>query len=560
VRRVACLALPEIRLEIAQERARPESRDRPLAIVVARPGGSVKTERDVLGGTRLDVVSRPARALGIRPKQTVATARAKCAELCVRVVAEEAVRSALERVAEAAQSFGPAVAFDVAQDVVWVEIEGCAHLHGGERELARAILTKVESLGHACRVSIADGPRLAAAVARFAPSRKGGPLVVPQGKGAAAMRVLPIAALSLDREDAAWLGDLGMHSCGDLQKLPRRSLGIRLGARVHDVIPLLFGEDPTPIVAWRPPAVPEERLELEWGAASIEALSFVVKTLCDRLAGRLEGRAMAAARLELVLGLDRALCDEETRARASSPVVRLGVSLPSPIARAADLLAVMRTRLERETLEAPVLTATLRAPELARISSRTLDLLVPEPKAEEALPRLVAELAAELGSERVGTLGLVDTWFPARRTRLRPYGEELHRERRDEHLSPTTSHPARPSKDPGYRYSLVASAVEPTRVIRPLRLSHVTFEEVEHLTRVEAIEWWRAGRCDLDDPASSSPADWVAAWTSDHICSGGGRVNPRSAHALAWVEVVSSERGKKTSDELDDARLRGWID
>jgi protein ImuB len=533
-----------------------------LAIVVARPGGSVKTERDVLGGTRLDVVSRPARALGIRPKQTVASARAKCADLSVRVVAEEAVRSALERVAEAAQSFGPAVAYDAAQDVVWVEIGGCAHLHGGEGELARTIQAKVESLGHACRVSIADGPRLAAAVARFAPSRNGGPLIVPQGKGSAAMRVLPIAALSLDRDDAAWLADLGMHSCGDLQKLPRRSLGVRLGARVHDVIPLLFGEDHAPIVAWRPPEVPEERLELEWGAASIEALSFVVKTLCDRLAGRLEGRAMAAARLELVLGLDRALCDEETRARTRSPTVSLGVSLPSPIARAADLLAVMRTRLERETLEAPALTATLRAPELARTPARTLDLLVPEPKAQEALPRLVAELATELGGERVGTLGLVDTWSPSKRTRLRPFGEGLQ-ERSDEPLSRTTNYPARPSKDPGYRYSLVASAVEPTRVIRPLRTSHMTFEEVEHLMRVEAIEWWRSGGCDPAGTAPSSPADWVAAWTSDHICSEGGRGSARGAHALAWVEVAASDRGSTRdglSDRLDDAWLRGWID
>jgi protein ImuB len=353
-----------------------------------------------------------------------------------------------------------------------------------------------------------------------------------------------------------------MRCCGDLQKLPRRSLGIRLGARVHDVIPFLFGEDSAPIVAWRPPEVPEERLELEWGAASIEALAFVMKTLSDRLAARLDGRAMAAARLEIVLGLDRALCDEETRARASSPAVRLGVSLPSPIARAADLLAVVRTRLERETLEAPVLTATLRAPELARIASRTLDLLVPEPKAQEALPRLVAELAAELGGERVGTLALVDTWAPSKRTRLRPFGEELLHERPDEPLSPTTSHPAHPSKDPGYRYSLVASAVEPTRVIRPLRLSHVRVEEIEHLMRVDAIEWWRSANMtvsDHDDPAPTCPADWVAAWTSDPIRSEGGHVDPRAAHALAWVEVVSSDQGK-TSDSLDDARLRGWID
>ena len=99
-----------------------------------------------------------------------------------------------------------------------------------------------------------------------------------------------------------------------------------------------------------PPPVPEERIELEWGASSIEALAFVAKTLCDRLAARLAGRAMAAARLEILLGLDRALLSS-VRDRASSvravdarmsPLVCLEIVLPMPVARAADLLAVVR--------------------------------------------------------------------------------------------------------------------------------------------------------------------------------------------------------------------------
>src|SRR5579884_496974 len=209
MRRVACIALPEVRLEIARERERERERngggDRgasarafPLVVVVARPGGAVQTERDVLGNTRIDVVSSEARALGVRVGHTVAAARARCAELRVRVVAEAAVRVALERAAETALAFGPAAAFDVAQDVVWVETGGCAHLHGGERELARALAARVRALGHACRIALADGPRVAAAVARFAPPGAGGPLVVPAGGGAAAVAGLPLAALALE--------------------------------------------------------------------------------------------------------------------------------------------------------------------------------------------------------------------------------------------------------------------------------------------------------------------------------------------------------------------------
>src|SRR5580658_6930235 len=231
----------------------------------------------------------------------------------MRAVSEEAVRAALVRATESALAFGPVAAFDGAQDVVWVDVGGCSHLHGGERELARALDACIRRLGHSCQVAIADGPRIAAAVARFLPARhasRKGPFVVPEGKGMAAVRVLPIAALALDEDMSRWLTDLGLYTCGDLQKLPRDALGIRLGARVHDVMQLLDGVDQAPLDAWRPAEVPEERIEFEWGVSSVEALVFVMKTLCDRLSSRLEGRAMAATRVEIVFGLDRALCKD----------------------------------------------------------------------------------------------------------------------------------------------------------------------------------------------------------------------------------------------------------
>ncbi|HEY3822186.1 MAG TPA: DNA polymerase Y family protein [Polyangiaceae bacterium] len=475
----------------------------------------MKTERDVLGNTRLDVVSREARAAGLRAGQTVAAARAKHAGLRVRVVAEDAVEGALARVAELAMAFGPATAFDVTEDVVWVEVGGCAHLHDGEVALARALEARVRGLGHACAVAVADGPRIASAVARYAERAPGEPRIVPPGQGGEAMRALPIAALALDDDVTRWLADLGLRRCGDLQKLPRRSLGTRLGARAHDVMQRLDGEDRAPLDAWRPPEVPEERVELEWGAESTEALAFVLKTLCDRLAARLHGRAMAAARLELVLTLDRALVDlRETVARDSRALVEgashvstLPLVLSAPLSRAADLLAVLRVRLEHHTLAAPVLAVALRAPELARAPGRTLDMLEPEPRATLALPRLVAELAAELGPVRVGVLALCDTWSPDERTRLVPYGAPL----------------------PPPRHAQCTSTLEPTRLVETSRVTLEQLASVRLLARFEATEWWRRG---------PRRRDLAAAWFGWH-----------REGALAWVELGE-----------EDALIRGWVD
>jgi protein ImuB len=528
MRRVACVFLPQVRIEVASETGC-------VAVIVARRRGTIESERDVLGNSRIDVVSRQAWETGVRAGHTVAAARAKCAHLKVRVVAEKAVSAALERVAEVALAFGPAAAFDVAQDVVWVDTTGCAHLHGGERELLRVLAERVRALGHVCRVVVAGGPRISAAIARFgggAPktnefgssrkrSKEEEPTVVADGKDASAIRALPVAALALDPDVTRWLRDLGLHTCGDLQRLPRPSLGTRLGERVHDTMRFLEGIDDTPLVAWRPPSIPEEKIELDWGASceSLEALTFIAKMLCDRLAARLSGRAMGATCLELDLTLDRSFA-------------RLTMAIPLPLARAGDLLAVVRARLENHSLAAPVLAATLRVPGLAPLPVRALDLLsrrAPSASADEAesLPRLVAELDAELGPCRVGTLELVDTWVLDRRTRLVPLGmvAKSH-DQSEKSTNPRCGRAAR-------RSSLVTSGLEPSRLIEPIRIAAGNLVRPRLLARTEAVQWWRS-------KVMSSPerSDWMSAWFA---FKGGG--------ALGWVELRGGE-----------ALLRGWLD
>jgi hypothetical protein len=207
----------------------------------------------------------------------------------------------------------------------------------------------------------------------------------------------------------------------------------------------------------------------------------------------------------------------------------LSIVLPSPIVRAPDLLAVVRVRLESCSLAAPVLAVTLRASELARAPARTLDLLAPEPKADRALPRLVAELIAQLGEGEVGMLALVDTWLPADRTRLVPYAD----------MSLSCDHAVAradgafeaPVAKP--RHALVTSALEPSRLVNAIPLSRRALVHAQHLARVEAPEWWR------HRPGSHEERqrrDLFAAWVH------GG---------LAWLQLRDSRR---------EALLCGWMD
>src|SRR5580704_14803226 len=130
MRRIVAVLLPFLRIELA--RASLTDAAGPLALVIARPGGGVKDERSLLGNTRLDEVCPEARSRGLRPRQTIASARARCADLRVRVVALDAVKEALSRICEALLAFGATASFDLESNVVWLDVTGCAHLHGSD--------------------------------------------------------------------------------------------------------------------------------------------------------------------------------------------------------------------------------------------------------------------------------------------------------------------------------------------------------------------------------------------------------------------------------------------
>ena len=540
--RFCAIALPSLRVEIARARELPpgERAYGPLAVVIARPGGAVQREMDLLGNTRLSEVSEEACALGVREGQTIAAARAKTADLHVSVVAEDAVYGALGSIAEMALAFGATTSSSGAQlprgdrtkDVVWVDITGCAHLFGGEQKLAEQLALRVRAMGYACRVAIADGPRIAAAVATHAPARRartGVPMIVPEGKGARAMSVLPLEALPLSDDAIAWLSRVGMRTVGDLQRLPKESLGMRLQAEAKAVMSLIAGEDTAPIISYCPKEVPEERAELEYGIESTEALLFVAKTLCDRAAARLLGRGMAVTRLELVFAFDERVTSvtRETSRSLATPEA-LALSLPAPLAKSAELLRVLRAKLESFSIPAPILAVTLRLTELVRAEARELHLFVPEAKAARALPRLVAELTAEIGEARVGVLELCDSWIPEERARLVPtFQQTKEREKKARAKKPKKQTPVT---------RLVSDAPEPTRLLpNPTSLepsASARMTNVKLIARFEAIEWWRRG--------DASAHDFVVAW-----------LDGMEEGALAWLEV---------DRESGDVLMRGWMD
>lgn len=496
--RVLALVLPELYVELAQATV-PAGPSLDLAVVFGKTRDF--TERSIVGGTRVSAVSRGAAREGVRPGQTVAQARAKLASLSVRVVSEEAVDHALERLADVALAFGATVGFQKNANcklffpTLWVDVTGCALLFGpsleaGERALAERLLTAVRELGHSAVVAVSDGPRVAAALATAtALTGAFGARVVPPGQARAALSDVPLGVLPFTEGDIAWLAKVGVRTAGDLARLPASSLGARLEAESKDALALARGDDRAPIHAYVPPEIPEERAELEYGITSSEALGFVGKTLCDRLGARLAGRGLGTSALELELWLDEAAVGGKGKRKHV-----VAIALGSPLTRPADLFRAVRTKIEqiltRGAKLAPVLAVTLRASAAAPLAARTLSLLEPVAKADARLGALAAELAAELGLEAVGRLDVRDTWKPEERTALVPLGDPLE---------PAEIAPALAAPEPELWLD------------EPIPTPRAALTVVRHVSRLAGLGWWEKR------PRLAETADLVLALADGRV-------------------------------------------
>lgn len=522
-RRIAAISFSSLRIELARE-LDPFLERRPLAIVIARDKSAVTDEASILGNTRIDEVSREAASHGILPGFTIAAARAKCADLSVRVVVEQAVEEALARIAELALAFGATVSFSTKEDTVWADVTGCAHLHdardtgNGEKILAEKLEERIRAQKHDASVAIADGPRVALAFARHARSaRKTSSLralVIPRSATKQAVLALPINALPVDDAAKHWLNKLGLKSAADLAKLPRSSLGARLGSQSRDLFSFLEGADVSPLDPYRPPQTPVERVDLEYGIEGGEALLFVVKMLGARMSTRLEGRALGATEMDLTFELDDAA---RNRAKKKRSRVTRTITLAAPIRSEAEIFSVLRARIEaaerrRETFEAPILAVELASTKLARMPSRELDLLARETSGARALPLLIAELSADLGKECVGILSLENTHRAEARVKLVPVGEKK------------TVVPLVDRDDDG---------AEPSRFLSiPISTDKIEIEPKSRLiSRSAWTEWWKSKK-----DGEGSARDWCTAWSPQ-------------IGATAWIDVDVATGNKM---------IRGW--
>ena len=395
--RIACLLVPALPLAAAL-RAHPELVGRPLAIV-SGPGPRAEVV----------AVSPEAARAGVRLFSTRVHARAACAGLELRVLSpalEQAARAALLDAALStsprAEPAPPGTGAYAAEAAVFVDARGVSAVFRSEAGFAGALTERARRLGLPARVAVASARSVARIAARLQAREVGASdavtLIAPGGD-AAFLAPLPLELLNPDDELADALSRFGLRRVADLLRLPARALGARLGPGVHALLALAQGRDDAP-----PPPVPpdrrlEEASELEAPIAQLEPLGFVLRGLIARLAERLTCRGLAFGDLELALRLEGGGRDAR----------RVGLAAPTLDERVVLRLALLA--LEAAPPHAAIETIAVACVGHA-LRGDQLDFFRPAGPAPAALARTLAELAALVGSERVGAPALADDHRP----------------------------------------------------------------------------------------------------------------------------------------------------
>jgi len=336
----------------------------------------------------------------------VGGALALAADLRILPRREELEQAALERLAAWCGRFSSEVSPEPPQALV-LEAARSLRLFGGGRSLLDQVSAGVAGLGYGACCCLAPTPGGALILA--ACGEEG---VIPDSDSlGAALSRLPLAALDLGEREYADLWRMGLRRIGDLLRLPRGGLAERFGFGQVQILERLLGETPDPRRRFEPPSCYRGRLDLPAEVTRTAALVFPCRRLIEELGGFLTGRQAGVQRLAWRLHHEDL---DDTRFVLGS--VRLERD-------PGCWLGLLRERLERLQLPAPVRALTLDAGEVRPLPPASLELFPELACAPHPDPGLLDRLRARLGDEAVRGLALVADHRPERAWRWCPPAE-----------------------------------------------------------------------------------------------------------------------------------------
>jgi len=353
-------------------------------------------------GRRQEVVAActGAQALGIRPGMAATHARAMVSDLDFRPAEPEADAAMLDRLAlQAIRRWSP-VAAVTPDDGIWIDLTGCAHLHGGEERFCQRLVAFCRRIGFTARVGVADTPGAAHALARFG----GGDAiqVAPPGGAVEALGPLPIAALRLTPTALTAARKFGFKRIADLLPVARGPLARRLGLPAITRLDQALGAVAEPITPREDMEVPRVDCRLLEPIGTAEAIEQVMGDLLADLATVLQAKGLGARAIRLT-GL---------RVDGSEQVVAIGTSRPTR--EVPHLLRLLKLRTERIDPGMGIEQFWLTAPHTEPLDAVDLGAILAGDAVVRDPSRLIDVVAGRIGVDSVFRMAPVESHVPER--------------------------------------------------------------------------------------------------------------------------------------------------
>lgn len=257
----------------------------------------------------------------------------------------------------------------------------------------RDLLSRLRQLGLKAKAGLGTNPEVALQAARIAE-----PLLEITGDRTS-LQALPIECLQPSPEMLQILHGWGVHTVGELMRLPREAAGRRLGTEGLSLWDRAAGRSPQVLRYVRPSECFLESVELEYQVETLEPLLFLLRRFLERLCIRITAAYRLVAELRLKLNLE-----------GQDPLVRT-LQIPAPTGEVEALFRIASQYLETVRTTAPILGFELEA-RPSDPGNHQFDLYRGGLKEPNRFFQTLARLAALVGNDRVGIPESVDTYRP----------------------------------------------------------------------------------------------------------------------------------------------------
>ena len=368
--RWVCIVFPQLALDGVQ-RVHPEP-EQPLVLLAGTPQRRV-----------LQTVNDAARALGLRPGQSLTAAHALAKSFASAEYDPAEIERYQQFLAAWAYQFSSQVSLYYPRALLF-EIESSLGLFGPWPRFEARLRKELTELGFRHRIVAAPNPVAARVLANI----KDGVAVQDDGL-MQALAPLPIDRAGLDPQAATALSRMGLRTLAQVQALPRHTLARRFEASLLKHLDVLAGQRPLGLAFYQPPDRFDVRIELNFDVQSHQALLFPLRRLTGDLSAFLCGRDSGVQRFDLHL----------EHAQAPDSVIKVG--LLSAEREPAMLFELARGRLEQVQVTSPVRGFRLVAQDLPVFVPQRQDLFDDRPQQTLPWEQLRERLRARLGDEAV---------------------------------------------------------------------------------------------------------------------------------------------------------------